>query len=707
MWLINTETLNLEEVANPENHRYAILSHTWEKEELTFQEMMHPGPDTCEKAGYRKISKTCQIAREKGYGYAWVDTCCIDKTSSAALSEAINSMFRWYRDSAVCFCYLSDFICDSTFEVDQKETADLLKKCKWFTRGWTLQELIAPEVLEFYDEDWNRRGTKEFFRHDISNITGIDLEVLENSELLSTFPIGRRMSWAAHRQTTRIEDQAYCLFGIFGVNMPMIYGEGTNAFIRLQEEIAKNTNDLTLFAWTSQVRSRVDERPTYRGHSGEDIRGILARSPQEFADCRNLKVFRDRITPPKEFAMTNNGLRIETCLARGPNKEYILALDCTDGRYDENRSRYRMGIHLIQTEANFVRSVPDKLFSTSKKDFWAGPNKIIYVRKDLTVNQAVRLKQQLQCCLIFHFQGSEGYKTRNFSAGPLSLWDQNGKRFFTGNRQNFTAWVEFTLQPRYWRFVIVCGLINEEEKNPELTGDMWDEYGGNLPWMVMFTDADANSRSQLAIIDDLKKQGGESSLIRLRKQVLKWHLDAEGRLPLREMSERLKFASDEDGEVKYQMSMVREYKEGMPLFHIRVGIYDINRLSHQPAEDHAEPPRPLGRVPRPVPNAPQAVPDYDQQGNSRRQRPNPAYYAVPQEAPGVGRVPLRPHYGGAPPYMSPPYPSPPLDPFGTPSPGYGRSPGPSPQSPPDPWANPFMPSNNSAFRGEDPWRYRA
>lgn len=140
MWLIDTTTFRLEEVVDLQDCKYAILSHTWEEEEVGFQEMLAESRPArlLKKAGFLKIKKTCEIAKEKGYAYAWVDTCCIDKTSSAALSEAINSMFHWYRESSLCLAYLSDLKVNN-FEHSESKTSEFMKDCLWFTRGWTLQ----------------------------------------------------------------------------------------------------------------------------------------------------------------------------------------------------------------------------------------------------------------------------------------------------------------------------------------------------------------------------------------------------------------------------------------------------------------------------------------------------------------------------------------------------------------------------------------
>ncbi|KAK7734230.1 hypothetical protein SLS53_007878 [Cytospora paraplurivora] len=620
MWLIDTSNLRLKEILELENCKYAILSHTWEKDEVEFQEMRtEPRPASLlTKAGFLKIKQTCELAKEKGYDYAWVDTCCIDKASSAALSEAINSMFYWYKESSICFAYLSDLPINN-FEHAESKTADLMKDCKWFTRGWTLQELIAPEELDFYDQEWNFRGSKKILRRELSRITGIDVDILEDPELLPTIPVGRRMSWASARRTTRVEDIAYCLFGIFGVNMPMIYGEHNNAFLRLQEEIAKSTNDLTLFAWTSQDASGVDRRPTHRSQQGNDLRGILAQSPAEFVGCGRLKISRDRIAPAKDFAMTNNGLRIETILGSSPDKEYVLALDCVN---EDSNGQERLGIYLMKTENGFIRDRAYELFTTTDKAFWTGNRSTIYIARNLSNGLALRLRAQLLRSLNFHFHLSpkNTYTYNNIKARPLSLWDKNGKLFLTGNRQDFTAVIEFNIRPRWWRFVVVCGLIDTRSKKPRVT-DLWDDddsaYGGVTPWMAIFTDQDPAMKPQLDIIDKLKT--GNNELWQLREKVLSWYLDDSGRLPVRKMAEQLKSAFDEDGEVSYNMSMITEpNQKGTPVFNLRIFISEVTRVRDASStmadlgadEDAQHMPQQAPRwVPQPPPaNAPEVNP---------------------------------------------------------------------------------------------------
>ncbi|KAK3321915.1 heterokaryon incompatibility protein-domain-containing protein [Apodospora peruviana] len=215
--LINTTSLQMKTFVGRSTPPYAILSHTWvEDEEVSLLELQaiadDPNHPARHKSGYNKILKTCQIAvQHHCLGWAWVDTCCIDKSSSAELSEAINSMFKWYKKAAVCFAYLDDLL---EGPVGTDRTA--LGNCRWFTRGWCLQELIAPSKIEFHNSRWQCVGTKRMLLSHIAAITKIDENALAHRKHLQNYAVGRKMSWAARRTTTRTEDAAYCLLGIFG-----------------------------------------------------------------------------------------------------------------------------------------------------------------------------------------------------------------------------------------------------------------------------------------------------------------------------------------------------------------------------------------------------------------------------------------------------------------------------------------------------------
>ena len=237
---------SLTEFAGDNIPQYAILSHTWgaDSEEVTFKDLDLVDLTSKSKVGYNKIRFCGEQAASDGLQYFWVDTCCIDKSSSAELAEAINSMFRWYREAAKCYVYLSDV---SIFNYNENNSfsrftwESAFRESRWFTRGWTLQELIAPASVEFFSLEGKRLGDKKSLERQVHEITGIAIQALQGNPL-SNFSITERMSWAAKRKTTRKEDEAYSLLGIFGIYMPLIYGEGENAFIRLKEMIDKSIN---------------------------------------------------------------------------------------------------------------------------------------------------------------------------------------------------------------------------------------------------------------------------------------------------------------------------------------------------------------------------------------------------------------------------------------------------------------------------------
>ncbi|KAK0644217.1 heterokaryon incompatibility protein-domain-containing protein [Cercophora newfieldiana] len=260
---------NTEEFVGSGIPRYAILSHTWEDEEVAFQQL--GDPQSRPKKGYAKIERTCDLAARHGFSFAWVDTCCIDKSSSAELSEAINSMFYWYQQADVCYVYLSDLDPEATLSSD-------LRHCRWFTRGWTLQELIAPRNVRFYDSTWTFRGTKVDLSSLIEEITGIPEDILHHRTEPSDYAVAQRMSWASRRETTRVEDTAYCLLGIFDVHMSPRYGEREKAFLRLQNVIIEQSApDATILAWMNP------------DDSGPSICGVLATSPSQFQGCHSLQ----------------------------------------------------------------------------------------------------------------------------------------------------------------------------------------------------------------------------------------------------------------------------------------------------------------------------------------------------------------------------------------------------------------------------------
>jgi hypothetical protein len=248
---------------------------------------------------------------EHGFNYVWIDTCCIDKSSSAELQEAVNSMFKWYLHSSICLVYLEDVPTKRDESTDSEIEKASIIKSRWFTRGWTLQELVAPGNIIFYSKYWENIGTRASLATLISKKTKIDENVLISSSPQFNIlgrSVANRMSWAAFRETTRPEDIAYSLLGIFDVNMPLLYGEGEErAFLRLQEEILKNSDDQSLLAWTASSSKKTA------------LRGPFAKHPIEFRDA-------SRIVPlpgvPNTYSLTSSGLRIDLLVS--PCKDHIL-----------------------------------------------------------------------------------------------------------------------------------------------------------------------------------------------------------------------------------------------------------------------------------------------------------------------------------------------------------------------------------------------
>ena len=249
--------------------RYAILSHTWGDEEVLFRDIMEARGKG--KAGYAKIRFCGDRAREDGLQFFWIDTCCIDKSNNTELQEAINSMFRWYRDAVKCYVYLSDVSTPPSSANKESNWEPAFRASRWFTRGWTLQELIAPASVGFFSREGVRLGDKGSLEQHIHSVTKIPLTALRGSPL-STFSVDDRIAWIEKRQTTREEDKAYSLFGLFDVQMPLLYGEGEEkAFRRLREEIARGyahvnsrrekENEILRRLHTSPYQDRKDINP--------------------------------------------------------------------------------------------------------------------------------------------------------------------------------------------------------------------------------------------------------------------------------------------------------------------------------------------------------------------------------------------------------------------------------------------------------------
>jgi hypothetical protein len=287
LWRDDDGTLRLAEFLGKEVPPYAILSHTWgnDDEEVTYKDIVKGRARG--KKGYIKIQFCMDQATTDKIKYSWIDTCCIDKTSSAELTEAINSMFRWYRNAAVCYVYLSDVSIstnDESFRSDLFSPTLWTLACqhsKWFTRGWTLQELIAPASLRFYSAQGKQLGEKHALAQELNKITGISADVLKGGPM-SHLTFDERMSWAAERKTKREEDLAYSLLGIFDVHMPLIYGEGQKkAFSRLRRAIREPIDDdppVSIPEVPSKQRKRIVDVEIFRPKisSSDRARSIAA-----------------------------------------------------------------------------------------------------------------------------------------------------------------------------------------------------------------------------------------------------------------------------------------------------------------------------------------------------------------------------------------------------------------------------------------------
>ncbi|KAF2636549.1 HET-domain-containing protein, partial [Massarina eburnea CBS 473.64] len=340
MYLLNTSTLKLKSFLE-DIPPYVILSHTWGDGEVTFDDIDQPRAK--EMKGYSKITGCCKQAVLDGFEWVWIDTCCIDKRSSSDLSEAINSMYAWYWRAEICYVHLSDVYTDERdYETHQtslwmkiayfeslllRYDTTIIHNARWFTRGWTLQELLASQYMEFYNAEWKYLGTKSSLIDDIERATNIRKTFLRDREKIKYAPIATKFSWASMRNTTRPEDIAYCLLGLVDVNMPMLYGEGKKAFYRLQIELLKKTNEHTIFAWGLRDWA-------------VDNKGILSNSPRVFHGHDCLQTTEGSGT----HEVTNGGLRIRLkCVKR--EGLYIATLHCL--KYDYKRRRlHGIGIWL-------------------------------------------------------------------------------------------------------------------------------------------------------------------------------------------------------------------------------------------------------------------------------------------------------------------------------------------------------------------------
>ncbi|KAI9064955.1 HET-domain-containing protein [Trametes sanguinea] len=407
MWLLSTVDYKLRSFPSVEGAPpYVALSHRWDAEgEVTFPDI-HNLDRARSMSGWPKIENACKIAAKNDILWIWIDTCCIDKASSAELSEAINSMFALYLHSRICLAYLGDV------PAGDKATSSrsFFRTSAWFTRGWTLQELLAPAAgMILFAQDWSVIGTRHDLASVIEEITGIDRHMLTDvstrffgadsskqwTARLRANSLAKRMSWAARRVTTRPEDRAYSLMGIFGVHMSILYGEGgANAFRRLQLQIIRQSADQTIFAWGQHLDSSVVDGwmrsvgPKHL-HSCPGPSPLLAPSPDAFANSGGLRPvslrdFAEASCLPSmtasHYYQTHHGIHIRLPLRRlfaagsspfAADNLYCGALACSDHSGTLRGQRW-LGLLLVQEpydDASIYRCTDVMLLNTSDGRF--------------------------------------------------------------------------------------------------------------------------------------------------------------------------------------------------------------------------------------------------------------------------------------------------------------------------------------------------
>jgi heterokaryon incompatibility protein (HET) len=207
--------------------------------------------------GYQKLKGCCDIARQDGYLYVWTDTCCIDRRNSLELSKTISSMLRIFKAAAVCYVYLGDFVMGENHDIYSWE------RNRWFTRCWTLQELIAPKQVRFYDKNWEQIGTKYSLSLVIEHITRINPKVLNGSKSPRDCTAAEILSWTYVGESRAKEDEAYSLLGLFNIEMPLHYGEADIAFLRLRAEILSQLGDFSALLDVKQISNEPHKFSTH------------------------------------------------------------------------------------------------------------------------------------------------------------------------------------------------------------------------------------------------------------------------------------------------------------------------------------------------------------------------------------------------------------------------------------------------------------
>jgi hypothetical protein len=420
MRLINVEKKKLEEFIGGNIPPYAILSHTWgaNEDEILYEDIEQ---GNINKSGPQlfKFEECCKQTLRDDLKYAWIDTCCIPRSDFTELGEAINSMFRWYKNAAVCYAYLADVPAG----VDCSDPNSKFFTSRWFTRGWTLQELLAPKEVRFYDAAWNFLGTKADMSIAIETITGIPRPVLQGWASLDTQSVAQRMSWASKRVTKRPEDIAYCLLGLFSVYLNMIYGEGAEeAFSRLQQKIMTEVRDDSILAWGLNVRE-----PAPNGLNPVLSAGALARSPSDFANCRRIRSRQRYIGPMHSPEISGGCLSVKLQLHKEKNGDLYGVLNC--GPDDTDDDVVVIPLHAVLSESSeYIRPKYHRVHIRNKKSLESSP-KLIYIQKD----QASGNGQLANRRHWFYVEESIETNLELIDVQPRSRWQKNHGMIVTAN----------------------------------------------------------------------------------------------------------------------------------------------------------------------------------------------------------------------------------------------------------------------------------
>ncbi len=361
MLLLDTMTHERSDFADTDHPPFAVLSYIWNNGDILSQADLVP--DRKHPLIHPNILRACEKAITMGIGYLWVGSLCIAAATSSLLAtpnhQTFNDSYRWLQMSTVCITFLDDLRPDGP-----RFDENIWSQCRYWTRAWTLQELIGPRRVEFYDADWQYRGSKTSpeLLPILSGITHIPKSVLLDSEALSRVSLAVRMSWAANRKACLGEDTAYSMAGIVGVAIPVRYGEGSEqAFLRLVKEILFHSRDGSIHAWR-----RV-------GTGGQQIRGLLARSPSEFGHFISTSNVRPWIFDGK-LRFGGKDIQIESC---GYKSGPCVVLEI--GRSEQDlHVLQRFGICFRESNGTYVRVNP-----SSVVNFTVGTAYSIHVTPDV------------------------------------------------------------------------------------------------------------------------------------------------------------------------------------------------------------------------------------------------------------------------------------------------------------------------------------